>query len=109
MSCNPLSNFAGCEALLSQILTAHTNAQGSRFKVTIGFNTTSYDPAGVLLIPTPQGSGTLPQLAPGLAPAPAPTGPLQLPYMEVLLSVESTQFLVPFNSSLDYSYLDLPA
>ena len=101
--------FAGCAALLSQITTAYSTAEGARFKISVGFNTTGYNPDGVTLIPTDGGSGVLPEMAPGLAPAPAPSGPLQLAEMEVLLSISSTQFLVPLNSSLDYSYLDLPA
>ncbi|KAL0025951.1 hypothetical protein WJX77_006909 [Trebouxia sp. C0004] len=96
----------GCEALLSSITTAYPDAQGARFKITLGFNTTGYNPEGVVLIPTLGGSGAVPEPAPGLAPAPAPSGPLQLTEMEVLFSVSSTQFLVPINSTLDYSYLN---
>jgi len=92
--------------LLSSITTAYPDAQGARFKITLGFNTTGYNPDGVVLIPTLGGSGAVPEPAPGLAPAPAPTGPLQLTEMEVLFSVSSTQFLVPINSTLDYSYLN---
>ncbi|KAL0025429.1 hypothetical protein WJX79_010055 [Trebouxia sp. C0005] len=50
--------------------------------------------------------GAVLEAAPGLAPAPAPIRPLQLTEMEVLFSVSSTQFLVPINSTLDYSYLN---
>ena len=64
--------------------------------------------AGAVLIPTDQGSGASPQLAPGLASPPAPVGPLELSKLEVLFSLQSTQFLVPINSTLDYSYFDAP-
>ncbi|KAA6418207.1 MAG: hypothetical protein FRX49_11865 [Trebouxia sp. A1-2] len=96
----------GCEALLSSITTAFPDAQGARFKITLGFNTTGYNLEGAVLIPTPGGSGAVLEAAPGLAPAPAPIRPLQLTEMEVLFSVSSTQFLVPINSTLDYSYLN---
>ena len=78
--------------------------------MTLGFNTSSLNDTqdGVGLIPTDGGSGAAPELAPGLAPASAPAGPLELPQLEVLFSVASTQFLIPINSTLDYSYFDAP-
>lgn len=103
---------AGCQPLLSQIGTAYPTAEGARFKVTLGFNTSALNntQAGAVLVPTDRGSGAPPGTAPGLAPtpAPAPGGPLELPELEVLFSVASTQFLVPMNSTLDYSYFDAP-
>lgn len=63
-----------------------------------------------MLLPTLGGSGDLPALTPAGSPAsaPGPAGPLQLPEMEVLFEIQSRQFLVPMNSSLDYSYFDAP-
>ncbi|KAL0047042.1 hypothetical protein WJX82_004893 [Trebouxia sp. C0006] len=85
---------------------ADSSVSVDQFRPVCSDTTIGYNPDGVVLTPTPGGSGAGPEPAPGLAPAPAPAGPLQLPEMEVLFSVSSTQFLVPINSTLDYSYLN---
>lgn len=93
--------LADCSTVTNSINSAFSDAQGARFKLTIGFNT-----SGALLLPTLGGNGDVLNLAPGAAPTLA--GAPHLHAMEVLFEIQSRQFLVPMNTSLDYSYFDAP-
>lgn len=58
------------------------------------------------MLPTLAGNGDVVNLAPGAAPLPSEA--LRLHAMEVLFEIQSRQFLVPMNTTLDYSYFDAP-
>ena len=88
---------AGCPNVTAGISAVQPQAVGARFLMTIGFN----DLAGTLL------TSSMVALS-NLSTASSSTQGPFVGSMELLISIQSRQFLVNMSSQLDYSYIDAP-